>query len=101
MHSNHVTLKPKVFDSGIQCMQQNPLQRNLQKRGIDCNLTAFVSGLRCTLSKIAVHRIPLQKFKIPTFGTVMFLRNVYLAEFIFFVELCGYSYPQKQTKIQN
>ena len=33
--------------------------------------TAFVSGLRCTLSKTAVQRNPLQKFKIPTFGTVM------------------------------
>ena len=37
----------------------------------DCNVIAFVSGLRCTLSKTAVQRNPLQIFKIPTFGFVM------------------------------
>ena len=52
-------------------LQRNSLRRNRQKSGIDCNVTAFVSGLRCTLSKTAVQRNPLQKFKIPTFGTVM------------------------------
>ena len=52
-------------------LQQNSLQKNRQKSGIDCNVIAFVSGLRCTLSKTAVQRNPLQIFKIPTFGTVM------------------------------
>ena len=52
-------------------LPRNSLRRNRQKSGIDCNVTAFVSGLRCTLSKTAVQRNPLQKFKIPTFGTVM------------------------------
>ena len=51
-------------------LQRNSLQKNRQKSGIDCNVTAFVSGLRSTLSKTAVQRNPLQKFKIPTFGTV-------------------------------
>ena len=54
-------------------LQRNSLQKNRQKSGIDCNVIAFVSGLRCTLSKTAVQRNPLQKFKIPTFGTVMTL----------------------------
>ena len=49
-------------------LQRNSLQKNRQKTGIDCNVTAFVSGLGCTLSKIAVQRNPLQKVKIPTFG---------------------------------
>ena len=53
-------------------LQRNSLQKNRQKSGIDCNVIAFVSGLRCTLSKTAVQRNPLQIFKIPTFGTVMF-----------------------------
>ena len=61
----------KVFDSGIQCTQRNPLKGNLPKGGIDCDVTAFVSGLRCTLFETAVRRISLQKFKIPSFGTVM------------------------------
>ena len=52
-------------------LQRNSLQKNCQKSGIDCNVIAFVSGLRCTLSKTAVQRNPLQIFKIPTFGTVM------------------------------
>ena len=52
-------------------LQRNSLQKNRQKSGIDCNVIAFVSGLRCTLSKTAVQRNPLQIFKIPTFGTVM------------------------------
>ena len=52
-------------------LQRNSLPKNRQKSGIDCNVTAFVSGLRCTLSKTAFQRNPLQKFKIPTFGTVM------------------------------
>ena len=54
-------------------LQQNSLQNNRQKSGIDCNVTAFVCGLRCTLSKTAVQRNPLQKFKILNFGTVMSL----------------------------
>ena len=54
-------------------LQRNSLQKNRQKSGIDCNVIAFVSGLRCTLSKTAVQRNPLQIFKIPTFGTVMSL----------------------------
>ena len=53
-------------------LQRNSLQKHRQKSGIDCNVTAFVSGLRFTLSKTAVQRNPLQKFKIPTFGTVMY-----------------------------
>ena len=53
-------------------LQRNSLQKNRQKSGIDCNVIAFVSGLRCTLSKTAVQQNPLQKFKIPTFGTVMY-----------------------------
>ena len=52
-------------------LQRNSLQKNRQKSGIDCNVIAFVSGFRCTLSKTAVHRNPLQIFKIPSFGTVM------------------------------
>ena len=32
-------------------LQRNSLHKNRQKSGIDCNVTAFVSGLRCTLSK--------------------------------------------------
>ena len=40
-------------------LQRNSLQKNRQKSGIDCNVTAFVSGLRCTLSKTAVQRNPL------------------------------------------
>ena len=52
-------------------LQRNSLQKNRQKSGIDCNVIAFVSGLRCTLFKTAVQRNPLQIFKIPTFGTVM------------------------------
>ena len=52
-------------------LQQNSLQKNRQKSGIDCNVIAVVSGLRCTLSKTAVQRNPLQKIKIPTFGTLM------------------------------
>ena len=52
-------------------LRRNSQRRNLQKSGIDCNVTAFVSGLRCTLSKTAVQRNPLQKFKIPTLGTVL------------------------------
>ena len=52
-------------------LQRNSLQKNRQKSGIDCNVIAFVSGLRCTLSKTAVQRNQLQKLQIPTFGTVM------------------------------
>ena len=52
-------------------LQRNSLQKNRQKSGIDCNVIAFVSGLRCTLSKTAVQRNPLLIFKIPIFGTVM------------------------------
>ena len=52
-------------------LQRNSLRKNLQKSGIDCDVTVFVSGLRCTLSKTAVQRNLLPKFKIPTFGTVM------------------------------
>ena len=88
----------KVFDSGIQCMQRNSLQRNLQKRGIDCNVTAFVSGLRCTLSKTAVHRIPLQKFIIPTFGTVM----VYVIRRFTCRSLCWITFHQRhEFAVQN
>ena len=58
-------------------LQRNSLQKNRQKSGIDCNVIAFVSGLRCTLSKTAVQRNPLQIFKIPTFGTVMETRKCY------------------------
>ena len=59
-------------------LQRNSLRRNRQKSGIDCNATAFVSGLRCTLFKTAVPRNPPQKFKITTFGTVM-LYSIYMA----------------------
>ena len=61
----------KVFGCGMQCTQRIPLKVNLPKGRIDCEVIAFVSGLRCTPSKRAVHRIPLQKLKIRTFGTVM------------------------------
>ena len=54
-----------------------------KKSGIDCNVAAFVSGLRCTLSKTAVQRNPLQKFKIPTFGTVMEILEKYNLFFTF------------------
>ena len=57
-------------------LQRNSLQKNRQKCGIDCNVIAFVKGLRCTLPKAAVQRNPLQIFKIPTFGTVMKLHAV-------------------------
>ena len=43
----------KVFDSGVQSNRIQQLKRNLPKDGIDCNVTALVSGLRCTISKTA------------------------------------------------
>ena len=55
-------------------LQRNSLQKNRQKSGIDCNVIAFVSGLSCTLSKTAVQRNPLQIFRIPTFGIVMYVQ---------------------------
>ena len=74
--SNGIHCKVRMFEvlgCGIQCTQRNPLKGNLPRGGIDCDVIAFVRGLRCTPSKTENCRPPnsTAKLKIPTFGTIM------------------------------
>ena len=69
----------EVFDSGIQCMQRNSLQRNLQKSGIDCNATALQRLLVDYAARFP--NLPSTEFhcknsKYP-FGTVMKSLNLF------------------------
>ena len=81
-------------------LQRISLRRNRQKSEIDCNVTAFVSGLRCTLSKTAVQRNALQKFKIPTFGSVMEILEKYNL-FFTFPNACAIQTKHGTNKLLN
>ena len=66
LHTMSCCIELKICSASMQIKSRNPLKGNLRKDGIDCNVTTIVSGLRCTLFKTAVHRIPLQKIKTTT-----------------------------------
>ena len=49
----------------------------MPKGGIDCDVTASVSGLRYTRSKTAVHRIPSKIIKYPEWHRNVWAFNVF------------------------